>query len=460
MAEIKAKLSQKDEKYRDFALNDNMWKVMLKVSIPLALYQFLNMMFKFLDTMMASHISREAVSAVAFISQISLLIGALGGGLAIGAGMKISEAYGAGDYEIVKKRVSSVYALCIFLGAVILGILVPFAAGFLKISGTPDSLVAIGTAYFRVELLATVLSFFNTIYVSIERARGNTGRILYINIIISVVKLVFTALFVYVLHGDVITIAWATVISQAVMFIFSIINMQGKDNAFGFSFKAISFTRDASGILITKSFPVIIEKMAFSFGKMIINSMSVVYGDITVGALGISNNIGGLATSLENGFQEGGASIISQNIGAGNKTRALDAFKKCLIINVIVGAVFMALTLIFIDPLCTLFGGKDVEFNELIKSIYSYEALGAVTLGVNAAVMALLYGFGLTKLTLVINFSRVFIFRVPVLWFLQKFTEYGSQSVGIVMMVSNVSIGICSALAAVAVVRKIKNLEL
>ena len=43
--------------------------------------------------------------------------------------------------------------------------------------------------------------------------------------------------------------------------------------------------------MIKLSVPVIVEKMAFSLGKVVVNSMSTVYGTLTVGALGISNNI-------------------------------------------------------------------------------------------------------------------------------------------------------------------------
>ncbi len=43
---------------------------------------------------MAAHISANAVSTVAYLSQINMAISALGGGLAVGASIKISEAYG------------------------------------------------------------------------------------------------------------------------------------------------------------------------------------------------------------------------------------------------------------------------------------------------------------------------------------------------------------------------------
>ncbi len=78
--------------------------------------------------------------------------------------------------------------------------------------------------------------------------------------------------------------------------------------------------------------------------------------------------------------------------------------------------------------------------------VYRFEAFGAVPLGVNAAVMALLFGLGKTKLTLLLNFARVFLFRIAVFWFLQNYTELGGESVGIVMLVSNLSSGILAAI--------------
>lgn len=78
-------------------------------------------------------------------------------------------------------------------------------------------------------------------------------------------------------------------------------------------------------------------------------------------------------------------------------------------------------------------------------------------LGLNAAVMALLYGLGKTKLTLLVNFSRVFVFRIPVFWYLQNYTNYGEASVGIVMMVSNIAVTVMSSIVAFIVIRKFRK---
>ena len=101
-------VSKQDESFRQYALNGDPLKVLMTSCAPLALFQALQSIFKILDALMASHIGADAVSAVAALSQITLMITALGSGLAVGGSIKISEAYGRGDYEAVRTRVATV----------------------------------------------------------------------------------------------------------------------------------------------------------------------------------------------------------------------------------------------------------------------------------------------------------------------------------------------------------------
>lgn len=454
---MQADLSKKDEQFREFSLNGPMWRVVLYVGFPLALYESLNQLFKILDTMMASHIGASAVSAVAYLSQINMMISAVGTGLAVGASIKVSQAYGAGDFMLVKKRVSTMFAMCGALGIAILLVLVPFTPEFLRLMNTPEEFIADGSMYFRLELFGMVITFFNNVYIAIERARGNSKRILILNTAVIVVKLGLTAWFVYGLGGGINMISCATIISQSLLLLAACINMNQKGNAFGFSLRAISIKKEVICPMLTLSFPVIVERIAFAVGKVIVNSMSTVYGSWTVGALGISNNIGGITTNPQNGFQEGGSSIISQNLGAGRPKRALLAFRWVLYIDMLIGLVIMTASLLCLNQLAGLFAGDNAEFAGMIKQIYRFEAVGAIPLGVNAAVMALLYGFGKTRVTLVMNFCRVFLFRVPVLWALQQFTDLGNVSAGIVMAVSNVASGVLAAVVGVIEIRRICN---
>ena len=455
---IKAELSKRDARFLDMSLNAPMWRVVLYVGTPLALYQGLAALFTILDTMMASHISKESVSAVAYLAQLNLMLSSVGGGLAVGAGIQISRAYGEGDLVMVRRRVSSLYAVSLGAGLLMLAVILPFTDGFLRLAGTPAELIAVGRRYFIVQLFVMVVNFLNSVYIAVERARGNARRIFLLNLAVILVKLSLTAYFVYVLESDLVMIAVASLLSELTMFVFAVRYSLVGDSAFSFSAKAVAL-REKRVVepMIRNSLPVIAEKALFAFGKTIVNSMSTVYGALTVGALGVSNNLGGIATNPQNGYQQGSSAIISQNYGAGKFRRVLDAFYATALINMLLGALISGLELWQLDLLSGLFDGGSEAFRRTIASVYRYEALGAVPLGFNAAVMALLYGLGKTRMTLVLNFARVFVFRIPVFWFLQHCTNVGEKSVGIVMMVSNIAVAVAAAVVCVIVIRDFKR---
>jgi len=456
-----AGFSKKDEQYRQYALTAPPVKVLMSACMPLALYQALQSVFKIFDALLASYIGAEAVSAVSCLSQITLMITALGSGLAIGGSIKISEAYGRGDDIMVRQRVATVYAMAVAVSVVVAGTLIPFATPFLRLLKTPEDLIATGKGYFQVEILTLVVTFFNTVYIAIERSRGHAKKILNLNLIIILVKLGLSALFVFVLHGGLVHIALATLAGQVIILVYALMTMPKDEGAFRFSMKNIRMKKDTVGPLLNLAYPVSAEKMFFAAGKVVVNSMSGVYGALTVGALGISNNIGGLTTSWHMGFTDGTAPLISQNRGAGNYRRTLQIFFWLLGIDVAIGVIGLGLVSAALPWLANVFAQSqnnfDATFRDMIVDIHRWEMLGYITLGINSATLALLLGYGYTKLTMILNVSRVFVFRVPVLWFLQRFTQMDAEAVGVTMMVSNVCTGLLAIVLAIPVLMEIRK---
>lgn len=457
-----AKVSQKDEAFRQFALTGSPLKVILSTCAPLALFQALQSIFKILDALMASHIGAEAVSAVSALSQITLMITALGSGLAVGGSIKISEAYGRGDYDMVRTRVATVYAMAIAVSVLVAVTLVPLAEPFLRLLKTPEELIEAGAGYFRIEILTLTVSFFNTVFIAIERSRGHAKKILGLNMVIIAVKLSLTALFVYGMSGGLEHIAVATLAGQLVMLAYALFSMARDEGAFRFSLKNIRRDRETLLPILNLSYPVAAEKVFFAAGKVVVNSMSGLYGGLTVGALGVSNNIGGLTTSWHSGFTDGGAPLISQNRGADRHDRTLKLFWWLLAVNVSIGVIGLLLVSNTLPWLASVFASSknqfDPAFRDMIVAIHQWEMLGYITLGINASVMALLLGYGYTKLTMLLNVARVFVFRVPVLWVFQQFSTLDYEAVGLTMMISNICTGLSAILVAIPVIHRIRKL--
>ena len=105
-------------------------------------------------------------------------------------------------------------------------------------------------------------------------------------------------------------------------------------------------------------------------------------------------------------------------------------------------------------------GGYDPSFHQTICDIFHYELLGCLLLSFAYSSFAFLLGLGRTKALLAINFARIFLFRLPVIYYFKNFTEMGYEAVGYTMAISNSLVGILAFIASeVIIVKERKRIE-
>ena len=341
-------------------------------------------------------------------------------------------------------------AALVLVAGLILG-----ARPILRLANTPAQLVEIGLNYYRITALNLFFTFFNNVYIAIEKARGNGSKIMRINFAMALTKFSFSAVFVLVLHQGIVMIGVATLLSNLVVTAIGLYNLRNPEDVFGLSFRYVRLKNDIVKKIVSISLPVIAEKFSFSAGKVVVNSVGVNYGTQTVGALGVSNSVSALSTVPAGSIGDGGAALIRQNIGHGNPQRALKIFRCVFIVDFVWGVLGFILTWVFLDPILASFSKGDVAFAELIAQIFTLEMISNVFLAIHSAVMALLYAFGYTKLSFYVNFARLFVFRIPILLFFQHCTTLaGGQAMGLVMMISNGMTGLLALVVAAAVLHK------
>ncbi len=448
----------REEQRRSFILEAPPMRVILSVGLPLVFYNGISQGFSFFDTLIASNIGAKTVSTVAYISQIGQMFQAIGSGLGIGGGILIARAFGAGDKKGVERYVSTVVFLALAIAAVLLAAMIPFPSAFLRLLGMPAELLTTETiAYFLVEIAGIAAVFVNTIYFAILRSKGSTRRIFWLNLMILSLKLGLTLAFVYVFRKGMVWLSIASLIAQASMTVIALATFLTPGNPFRVSLKAADFSPRTLAPVLALSLPVFLEKFAFNLGKVLVNSMAAAYGSLAIGALGISNRLGGLSTMPPIGFEDAEAAIIAQNLGNGNQRRAIAVFKRVLLLNLGIGLVMFVLMSVFRDPVISLFARGDPVFTAEIARIYNWERYATVLLAVSATVLGLLYGFGLTRVTMVLNSIRLFAFRIPPLWFILHYTSMDSEGLGVAMMVSNLMAGAVAGGVAFAFLGRLRS---
>lgn len=448
-----------ESEFREKSLSSNVYLLIIQVGTPLAVFALFASLFSLLDTIMASHIGTIDVSTVAYMNQLRMILNSIGTGIGTGSMILINRAYGAGDKTKTNELTNTLVRLLLILSLIFL-LMIPFVPTILRLIKTPEEFISEGTAYFRILITATVVNFVNLVYINVEKSRGRTGVILVANLSMMVIKLIFSALFVYVLDKGIAYIALSTLISYSACAIYALPHLFDRNSIFCIRPSLVFHTKKGySKSLLSLSFPVAVEDSTFSLGKVIVNSIASSYGAEMIGALGISNNVSGLAASFENGFSDASSSIVSQNYGAGKCRRAIKVYIANIIITFIASLFALGVLYAFSDKLIPIFAtsrnGFNEGFMETIRRIFIYDSLSCFGIAFNGAGMDFLLGLGKTKVTLVLNFLKIFVFRIPVLFILQMFISDGATALGVMMMISNCGVAIPTTLICIHVARNL-----
>ncbi len=453
-----ADVSEKDRKRREFILTGKPMSVVLSISLPLILLGAFSYLSSIIDTIVVARSDNNALSGVVMISQIKNLFTALGSGFATGNSIIVARLIGRGEYDKAKQVANTVITL-FFFGAVAISLLFqPFAKNVLMLAGLTDSMAESGLSYFRIQIISIGVSMFNQVFLGLEKARGATVNILFVNIMSMSLKLAFTVVFVTMLHMGTEMVAGSTLLADVSVSCYAAVMLSRRKYLFRYSAKNTRFKKEFLLPLCSLSVPVFLGKFVFSMGKVIVNSLAIGYGEDAPGALGVSNQISGSVTNITNCTEDSESSIESYNLSAGYYSRMIRIFFCTLTLNLIISTVGFIILTVFGGDISLYFADGNGEKAALINTIFSYERIGIIALGVNAAVNGLIYGIGYTKLSMVCNLSRLFVFRIPVmLIMINCFPEMGAESLGIAMLISNVGIGLMSVVIGTVCIVKVKN---
>lgn len=453
---LKGLLKQRNQ--RQEILYGNLLPTILAICLPLALYSFFNSFYNLIDSMMCSKISASAVNSVAILSQVKNTISAFGAGVAGGGAVLVSRYYGAGKIDKAKNCSGNVLAISIILSLILCLIFVPFASGLLYLVDVPNE--GSTTVYFQLQMLELAIVAINTAFVGLEKVKGNSKRVFVLNIIVLMIKLLLNYIFIYQLNvKSIIWVELSTIVAQCFMLTVAIRTFFSRKNALQIKFSDIRPRKFYIVPILTISIPIFLGKFVMSLGKVVVNKLSSTFYNATTdgliaGALSVSNTLSGLITSPTSSFEDGQSTIVAQNIGNKNYKRTFECFKKTILVVMTISITgYILVRFIFMDQLINLFNTKEVDGelgNELvtyIKQVFRYDSLSIISLGFTSSVLGLLYGYGKTFMSSILNFSRIAT-RIISLVSLHA-AGVGYVACGIAMGISNIIIGILALIALI-----------
>lgn len=434
---------QKQLKRRDAILNGNLWKTVLIVSLPILFYNICNYLYGIYDMMVVQSSNIGEAADIVVLDQIKNMISTIGGALATGGGILVSRRYGEKKVKEAKKCANALFSMALVIALITL-IFIPIGVPFLKLLKTDQSTIDNALGYYNVQIIILVLTTMNSTFIALEKSKGNTLKLLGLNIGVIILKISFTTLFAFGPFENV-TITWlaiATLIAQGFLFICGMIICFWPNNILRIRVKDFNFNKDDCLTILKLSFPVFLGRFLFNFGKVYVNSVATTtYGKMCVGSLGISNTIAGLLSNMINSFEDGGSTIVSQNYGNSNGRR----IKKFFIINFIyICSMCIVGTIVLYalkSSIAKFFAPNDLLNQEMIINIFKWECLDIIFMGLSGVAMSIFYGFGKTRITMALSMSTLFVFRIPTLLILVNVVHMNYEACGLAMFISNTASG-------------------
>ena len=203
---------------RNKLLTEKPWKLMISLSIPAILGQFIVGLYAFVDSIYVGQmVGTDAMSAVSAASPFVLVNNAIAVLVGIGSGSVLSRAIGHKDQKTVDKIMGNLAFLVILLSTVVMAMGILFAPALLQLSGAQGAVLEMGVSYLRTVYLGSIFVNFMQGANMVIRAEGRMGTAMGIMAAGAVLNIILDPVFILLLpNRGPQAVAIATVLSQFV----------------------------------------------------------------------------------------------------------------------------------------------------------------------------------------------------------------------------------------------------
>ena len=299
------------------------WKQLIAFSIPLLIGNLFQQLYNTVDSIIVGNfVSTEALAAVGSVTPvINMLIGFFTG-LATGAGVVISQFFGAKDGERVHKTVHTTLMMTLVLGVFFTFIGIFMTPFLLRFMATPDNVMASSSEYLRIYFGGIIGLMLYNMASGIMRAVGDSQRPLYFLIFSSIVNVILDLLFVVGLHMGVAGVAWATIIAQFASAALALFSLGRSKGDYRFVPRDLRMDWMILKKIIRIGLPAGLQMAVTAFSNVFVQSYINVFGSTCMAGWTSLSKIDQFALLPMQSLALAATTFVGQNLGANNLARA------------------------------------------------------------------------------------------------------------------------------------------
>lgn len=389
----------------------SIFKCLLYFALPLMVGNFFQQLYNTVDSIIVGNfVGKEALAAIGSVDSIINTYIGFFVGLSAGAGVVISQYYGASDDENVHKAVHTTIAITLIMaiGTTIISLFTTDI--FLRISRVPSDVWPEAETYLGIYFLGLVGLLIYNMGSGILRAVGDSKHPLYFLIFSALSNTVLDIIFVANLRLGVAGAAYATIISQALSALLVLYTLIKTNDCYKISFKKIRIYPKLLKQIFRIGLPTALQMMVTAFSNVFVQSYINSFGSAAMAGYSSYNKIDKVCLLPLQSIGLAITTFMGQNIGAGNSERAIKGVKTATRMNVVTAIVLLTFLWVVAPYLIYIFNQDEevIHYGTIFLRTMSPFFL---CVAYNQIHNGALKGAGNTKIPMIIMMSCFIVFR-------------------------------------------------
>ena len=405
---------------RDMTLGSP-WRRIMEFSIPMLLGNLAQQLYNTADSIIVGKfVGDNALAAVGSASPILNLLLALFVGISTGAGIVVSQSFGARDRKGLTESIGNCIALSAVASVIIMIVGPLMTMPLLKLLGTPASIIDWCADYLSIYFLGIVGFFFYNMLSGVLRGLGDSVSALGFLLVAAFLNVVLDLW--YVRQMGVAGVALATVISQAISAVLCYIKLAKMTEHFDLSFKTMRIVPSMAMRILRIGIPSGITQAIMAMAGMVVMNLTNRMGETVIACNVIIMRVDGFAMMPNFTFGQAMSVYTGQNVGACKFDRVDKGVKQGSIIALAFATVITTV-LLFCGHILFGFFTETPELIDLAVRMIRIMAVGYICIAVTQVLGGVMRGAGDTVTPMWISIISTIIIRVPVAYLLAYLTR-------------------------------------
>ncbi len=404
---------------KDFT-KGNIPKQLLLFTLPFMASNALQVLYSTIDMIIVGKfVGTAGLSAVSQSSLIVNFVTMVCMGFSNAGQVLIAQALGGQKRKELNAIIGTLFSLILCINLLLSVFIVSMKGHIAAWMNIPSESYQMHQAYLLICGAGLIFTGGYNMVSAVLRGMGDSQRPFLFIGIASAVNLILDVLFTGILGWGVAGAAWATVIGQAVSFLFSLFYLYRRRISFGFDFQLSSFrmSKRYTKMIFGLGAPMAIQAGFINLSMVYVNSMVNEIGVVASATFGVGVRIDDIINKISQGIQFAAMPLISQNIAAKEQKRAQQVVWYSWIFSGIWTVLCMIVYLLFGKQLFILFS-DDAAVHQMSATFIAAILWVFPALSIMRGSNAFLQGIGNVKLSMLLSILDGVVLRIGLsYWF-------------------------------------------